>query len=312
MYNADYGVPTKVPSGDILWVASTGDNLGPHSPDAIEKDYEQCRLAFPGLRVTASSLDDFARAIRPVVGDLPVVTSEIGDTWIHGVGTDPYKVSAFRELCRLRESWLRTGRCWPDDLTAASVELLKVAEHTWGLDEKTHLDDYEHYRKEDLPWLRETERCRRFEEAWREQRDYIACALKALPSHDLVNEAGEALEKLRPKALPMLGASTPDPGGTQFETESYRIRLSSITGAIWLSITPDVSDWGSWYMQKMGQRVAAGDVVSKGARRLHAVTGPIRYALAGHEFAVESLDAPLIAVGQPELLNFDDRISTAM
>ena len=35
-----------------------------------------------------------------------MVTDEIGDTWIHGIGSDPIKVSRYRELLRLRMEWL--------------------------------------------------------------------------------------------------------------------------------------------------------------------------------------------------------------
>ena len=50
--------------------------------------------------------------------DLPVVTSEIGDTWIHGTGTDPAKTSAFRGLLRL-SSFPGRRRSHPADTRAA-------------------------------------------------------------------------------------------------------------------------------------------------------------------------------------------------
>ena len=39
---------------------------------------------------------------NPLRAQLPVITQEIGDTWIHGVGTDPKKVAQYRELLRWR------------------------------------------------------------------------------------------------------------------------------------------------------------------------------------------------------------------
>ena len=41
---------------------------------------------FPGARVFASSLDEYVAELRRALPglDLPVVTQEIGDTWIHG------------------------------------------------------------------------------------------------------------------------------------------------------------------------------------------------------------------------------------
>jgi len=42
----------------------------------------------------ASTFDKFAAEVlsSPVYQQLPVITSEIGDTWIHGVASDPIKV----------------------------------------------------------------------------------------------------------------------------------------------------------------------------------------------------------------------------
>ena len=39
------------------------------------------RQKYPNANVHASTFDDFSRAAQPVMKQLPVVTSEIGDTW---------------------------------------------------------------------------------------------------------------------------------------------------------------------------------------------------------------------------------------
>jgi len=58
--------------------------------------------------VTAASLTDIANAVEPYRERLPIVTQEIGDTWISGVPSDPLKVARYLELARLRSEWIRT------------------------------------------------------------------------------------------------------------------------------------------------------------------------------------------------------------
>jgi len=47
--------------------------------------YEILRAEFPNARLQASRLDDYFDAAQVIRSRLPVVTSEIGDTWIQGV-----------------------------------------------------------------------------------------------------------------------------------------------------------------------------------------------------------------------------------
>ena len=44
---------------------------------------------------------------------LPVVTQELGDTWIHGVPSDPVKVSRYREVARFRRELIEGEGCVP-------------------------------------------------------------------------------------------------------------------------------------------------------------------------------------------------------
>ncbi|MDR3707051.1 MAG: DUF5054 domain-containing protein [Capsulimonadaceae bacterium] len=451
MYNPDYGTPSHVPgSGEILWVASTGDNLGPHSPAAIQAKYDECRRQIPGASVTATSLDDFARAIRPVIGALPVVTDEIGDTWIHGAGSDPAKMASFRELLSLRRGWLANGRCPSGGLDGFHEELLKVTEHTWGLDEKTHLNDYTAYSRPDFEAARSRPQFRLMEESWQEQRGYVQSAVQRLADSGLAAEATAALAKLTP-VLPRTDGLRELRVGEKVDIGRYAIEIDEATGAIsrmldritgtawatrsnplcllkyqvfgsrdydrflnqfvrpehlrdktgwavldlskpglerasprgaswypslrsahvaeddrgverivielalpdecvrdfgapriitvevsragddaldvtlqwfdkpasripealWFSFTPDVTDWGRWELQKMQRMVTPNAVVSKGARRLHAVSGEAVYSQGDRTFRIETLDAPLIAVGDATLLDFDDRIASA-
>ncbi len=171
-----YGDLTEVVGcPDRLAFAHTGDNLGPPGVDEVVASFAALRARLPGTEIRASTLDAFAAALRPAVATLPVVTAEVGDTWVHGVGSDPVKVARFRELLRLRRSWLDAGMVAPDDsrLRGFHEALLLVAEHTWGMDEKTHLPDRERWARADLPALRAEPRTRAFEASWAEQRAYV-------------------------------------------------------------------------------------------------------------------------------------------
>src|SRR5262249_75458 len=100
-HKGSYGDLMLVPGLDAAVALSlTGGNVGPQSAEDVIAVFGQMRQRFPGAAVRASTLDAYAARLLQVKGQLPVVTGEIGDTWIHGVGTDPTKVSRFRQLCR--------------------------------------------------------------------------------------------------------------------------------------------------------------------------------------------------------------------
>lgn len=216
-YSSGYGSDFKVRGlSDGLAFAHTGDNLGPPPPDGIRKSFDECRTDNPGATVVASTLDAFARKLLSCRDALPVVTAEIGDTWIHGVGTDPRKVAQYRALCRLRNQWEANGMAKRYDkaFRAASRNLLVVPEHTWGMDEKVHLSDYRNYTAKELARARRRDlvpmsavpssyrdfagfreqtsipqQYSQFKASWDEQRGYIRAALRALAGTPLATEA---------------------------------------------------------------------------------------------------------------------------
>ena len=90
-------------------------------------------------------------AVEPYRSNLPVVTQEIGDTWIYGVPSDPVKVARYREVAALAQEWLAQAKFRAGDTTdRALLRRLRFArEHTWGVDTK-RLKDYQHYTPKDL------------------------------------------------------------------------------------------------------------------------------------------------------------------
>jgi hypothetical protein len=63
----------------------------------------------------------------------------------------------------------------------------------------------------------------------------------------------------------------------------------------------------SWLLDKLGEAVDPHDVVRDGNRRLHAVGRGFAYRADAGTLAIDTLDAPLVAPGEPSLLNFTNR-----
>jgi hypothetical protein len=354
-------------------------------------------------------------------------------------------VSRYRELCRLRARWLAEGLARPGDLAAFSRRLLLVPEHTWGLDEKTYLADYDHYAADELRLVRSQTEFVRQKASWAEQRAYVdeAVGLLGEPLAAEATAALTALEPERPRAAgyaPVADAASshetahftlafdPDSGALNrlrdlttgrlwtsedgllallryqafthedysrflrqyiidkrknrdWATEDYgkpgieryageggswAFRLAGLyerrdaaghhflaeldapvqvpegygcprratvgitlprgderavyldvqwfdkpacrlPEALWLSFVPDAPNVGGWTLEKMGRRISPREVVRCGNRKLHAVTGPVEYRDERGSLRIESLDAPLVAPGEPSLLDFNNR-----
>ena len=162
MYQGDYGIDCDL--GDTVIVfAHTGDNLGPQNAEQVIAVYQELQEKYPDCNIKVGSISDIAERVEKLC-DLPVVEGEIGDTWIHGMGTDPEKVSRFRKVQRHLSAIGGTT----EDLTD---NLLLVPEHTWGLDMKHQFLYDKYYSHEDI--LRMREECVTAEASWREQRAYV-------------------------------------------------------------------------------------------------------------------------------------------
>ena len=190
------GVPSALGFG------FTNDNIGPHTYDQVTQIFHKWRDTYPGVPVVASTLDAFAGDLLKSEPELPVITDEIGDTWIYGVGTDPTKLRRYRELCRIRTEWLDDGtaEALGESFNACSSSLLLVPEHTWGFDTKTILADYQNYSASDFARVRQGEKYRKMEASWAEQRGFVDQALAALGSSAAGAEARQKLAA-RPRII---------------------------------------------------------------------------------------------------------------
>ncbi|MBO7740932.1 MAG: DUF5054 domain-containing protein, partial [Victivallales bacterium] len=163
----DYSADATLPDGRTRLVfMHGGDNSAPPSFGLIRQYFRELRLRYPNAVVSMGSLEDLADLVLPYRESFPVIESEIGDSWIHGLATDCVKTSRFRELLRFRRS--HDGKELPREFDR---QLAMTGEHTWGMDIKTHLSDDEIWMRQDFDAARRTQaNFVTVEKSWEEQR----------------------------------------------------------------------------------------------------------------------------------------------
>lgn len=232
MYHHGYGGVARVPDSDLaIAMVVRDDDSGPHTVEEVRETYSSLGAQFPSAQITPTSLTEIANAIAHYGSSLPVVTGEIGDTWIHGVASDPVKLARYREVARLRESWLTQGKFAVGDATDIALlrHLLLEVEHTWGTDTKTWLD-FDHYIPSDLTPMLATKNYRVVEFSWQEKRQDLFDGIATLPS-PLRDQAETAVRNLQP-IPPRLAHASPYPAGSEIETSHFIVGIDPKSGAI--------------------------------------------------------------------------------
>jgi hypothetical protein len=230
-HKGSYGDLMVIPGlEDAIAFAHTGDNLGPQSPDQLHQTYQEMQARFPGAQILASTMDAFAARLSTVRDQLPIITAEFGDTWIHGMGTDPLKEAQYRALLRWQDETLQHGTD-PAALKDYFLRLLLVPEHTWGLDLKTHLGDWKNYRTADFTAVRGQENYRKMEASWKEQRGYISSAVDALPAA-LRSAALNAIEEVRPAPVQLAGFEPFNNPAAPIQLEHFEVAFDPQTAVI--------------------------------------------------------------------------------
>lgn len=217
-YSKGYGDEVIIDGmDDIMIFAHTHDNSGPQSVNDVQEVINKIQNQYPDYEVRASTMDEFTKKLIETKPKLPIVDEEIGDTWIHGIGSDPLKMSEYYKLVELTEKWIKNGDLSVNDdkyLEYLSM-LMLVPEHTWGMDIKRYLSDYKNYTKEDFQIARLAENItdhdltfryqdiaedtkkemkytsfewtdrsyKLIESSWNEQREYIDKAIELLPTN---------------------------------------------------------------------------------------------------------------------------------
>eukprot|EP01105_Mastigella_eilhardi_P016897 TRINITY_DN3872_c0_g1_i1.p1 TRINITY_DN3872_c0_g1~~TRINITY_DN3872_c0_g1_i1.p1 ORF type:complete len:728 (+),score=198.55 TRINITY_DN3872_c0_g1_i1:284-2467(+) len=184
-----------------------GDNDGPQYALDVVATYTELQTLYPKAQIIASTFDSFTLELEKIKDQLPVVTSEIGDTWIYGIPSDPYKLAQWGAVSRVVRDCIDAGDSECDVFTNDAFAnfarvLVKVAEHTWGVDVKTYLKDTSNWSNEQFEAHRNDSNFQKMEQSWQEQRDYISNAILALGSGSpLAQKINDALAELLP-AIP--------------------------------------------------------------------------------------------------------------
>jgi hypothetical protein len=232
MYHKDYGGTCVIPGADFaVAIEVRDDNTGPHTSEEIAAIYKKLGNSFPNAKITPASLSNIAQAIVPFRSHLPVFTQEIGDTWIHGVPSDPIKISRYRELARLRGEWLNNGKIISGEATDLGLlrHLTLAVEHTGGVDTKLFLD-YDHYKPADLAKVLSLPGYRAMTTSWAEKRQNIDDSIGSLPTR-LRSEALERLQTLQPKE-PSVANLKPHNHSTEIDTRHFVVAIDPQTGSI--------------------------------------------------------------------------------
>jgi Domain of unknown function (DUF5054) len=252
-HRKNYGGIVMVPGSNLaVAIEVRGDNSGNFSIEEVSNIYSHLRARFPAAHITASNLNEIAVEVSKFRNQLPVVTREIGDTWIYGVPSDPVKVARFRELARLRQTWIDKKHFTVGDSTDLALlrRLLLAPEHTWGTDSVRYLDN-NHYKPEDLQKAIDTPGFQTMATSWAEKRNDLDQAVATLP------------EPLRHQALQSLGELK------AVEPSHAELSLFDISSEI-----------------KNDHFVVAFDPRSLAIRRLHAKKTQREWASANHLLAL--------------------------
>jgi hypothetical protein len=76
--------------------------------------------------------------------------------------------------------------------------------------------------------------------------------------------------------------------------------------ALWVTFNPIAEDAKGWSLDKVGEAISPFEVVASGNRHMHCVQKGFEYSSGGARFSVETLDAPLVALGERSPLYFSN------
>ena len=227
LYHDSYG-GTYFPdsASDGLSFAHTNDNAGPQTISQTVEIYRNLQKLHPGATIVASTLDAYGEILWARREHFPCIETEIGDSWIHGVGTDPTKVSRFLALQRLYDEFAA------DQLSPAREAfgraLALVPEHTWGVDIKTFLRDEAAWDRPAFAIGRKTDPRFAFaERSWMEQRQYLDHAIAKLDAADQAKAVAAWSS-----TLPMPMAGTQQRPGKAVDVAGWLIGINPARGDI--------------------------------------------------------------------------------
>ena len=223
LYQSSYGEKfLAAGTQDAIAFAHTMDNIGPQSVGHVIETLDRMKEENPDYDIQASTLDTYWNGLRDIRDTLPIVTQEIGDTWIQGTGSAPRRLSRFFACQRAYD---RFSTHLTPERRAFGRKLLEVAEHTWGVDIKTYLRDETAWDRADFETARRDDpRFQITEGAWAEQDRIIDTALA------LLDPADKAAICEAPPLQKLVG--TPVAPGETLHFGNFAARIDQTTGAL--------------------------------------------------------------------------------
>jgi hypothetical protein len=111
----------------------------------------------------------------------------------------------------------------------------------------------------------------------------------AYPRHAFV-------ELVLPKAEPMI----------HLQLSWFGKPATRMPEALWLAFNPIAEDPKAWKLDKSGEWISPFEVVASGNRHMHAVQQGFKYESGGAAFSVDTLDAPIVALGERDPILFSN------
>ncbi len=122
---------SKVDKQALVFAFRTDNRGPPESIEEIMNAYSILQEEYIGAKIFASTMENFVNKVTK--SSLPVITNEIGDTWIMGVASDPRKMALYRAAIRALDCHEPNCKWEWNSVRDFAPYLLKLPEHTWGL-----------------------------------------------------------------------------------------------------------------------------------------------------------------------------------
>ncbi len=279
MYQKAYGEVADY--GDfVVYFAHTNDNKGPQSKEEIKAVYEDIAHRFPDCEIKAATLDDVAEAACRIP-NLPVLEAEIGDTWIHGAGTDPEKLSRYKRLLREIED---------KDIAKLDLtdNLLLVPEHTWGVAIQSYFPNQTHWTHSEMEALRGRDNMEFLEQSWEEQREYVRRAERLLgvePEYPISKPSLDGYELIKNPELDF------EISWQLFSNEDYKRYEKD-----YLRLTEENTEWAHWDYTKVGLPDYEGGIFTAEPVKSYKKADSIIYELRFNKAAEEKHGLPYFLV----------------
>ncbi|MCP4313663.1 MAG: hypothetical protein GY790_20610 [Bacteroidetes bacterium] len=147
MYSASYG-NSLIPPDDWkykTWIAMMmgSDNKPPPSPEKVREHIKAIQEQLPGVKVRIGTIGDFGDCmVGEDLSDIPVISDDMPDSWIHGPMCDPAGVLLARKavpdlyasevLHTMLDSWEVASEDVAGSIADGYENSMLFYEHTWG------------------------------------------------------------------------------------------------------------------------------------------------------------------------------------